>query len=288
MPPADSDTTHSPLTPPDDRGLVRGIGLWQATALNMIDMIGVGAVHHDPPDGRGDARPAGDARLGPGRAARRLRRPGVGGAGRGAAAGGRAGPLSARDVWPARRRLAGVPLRLAADVQRAAVDGVGMHRLRAVRRVSLAGAAATIASQQHSAVRFRASAPRVVEFTITNGTFLAMGDGRRSRCSCSTAASRSSAGSAAFLWIGVIGTTLWIIFSGLTHFSAAQAFTFPPGAWELDARVLHRPRRGAADRGVRLLGLLQRLLSGRRDRDPGRDDSARDPAVDCAASRCCT
>src|SRR4029434_1136686 len=25
-----------------DRGLVRGIGLWHATALNMIDMIGVG------------------------------------------------------------------------------------------------------------------------------------------------------------------------------------------------------------------------------------------------------
>src|SRR6476661_924087 len=42
MSPADSNTTHTPLTPPDDRGLVRGIGLWQATALNMIDMIGVG------------------------------------------------------------------------------------------------------------------------------------------------------------------------------------------------------------------------------------------------------
>ena len=38
---------------------------------------------------------------------------------------------------------------------------------------------------------------------------------------------------AAFLWVGVIGTTLWMIVSGLTHFSAAQAFTFPPGAWDL-------------------------------------------------------
>jgi amino acid transporter len=38
---------------------------------------------------------------------------------------------------------------------------------------------------------------------------------------------------AAFLWIGVVGTTLWIIGSGVTHFNAAQAFTFPAGAWEL-------------------------------------------------------
>jgi amino acid transporter len=38
---------------------------------------------------------------------------------------------------------------------------------------------------------------------------------------------------AAFLWIGVIGTTLWIIVSGLSHFSAARAFSFPPGAWTL-------------------------------------------------------
>jgi len=38
---------------------------------------------------------------------------------------------------------------------------------------------------------------------------------------------------AAFLWIGVIGTTLWIIGTGLTHFNAAQAFSFPAGAWDL-------------------------------------------------------
>src|SRR5215208_5794519 len=40
MPPPDSDTTSS-SDPSGDRGLVRGIGLWHATALNMIDMIGV-------------------------------------------------------------------------------------------------------------------------------------------------------------------------------------------------------------------------------------------------------
>ena len=32
---------------------------------------------------------------------------------------------------------------------------------------------------------------------------------------------------------GVIGTMLWIIVSGITHFNAAQAFSFPPGAFTL-------------------------------------------------------
>src|SRR6202140_4779878 len=34
-----------------------------------------------------------------------------------------------------------------------------------------------------------------------------------------------------FLWIGVVGTMLWIIWGGLTHFSARVAFDFRPGAW---------------------------------------------------------
>ena len=35
------------------------------------------------------------------------------------------------------------------------------------------------------------------------------------------------------LWIGVIGTVLWIIVAGLTHFNAARAFSFPAGACHL-------------------------------------------------------
>jgi amino acid transporter len=38
---------------------------------------------------------------------------------------------------------------------------------------------------------------------------------------------------AALLWIGVIGTTVWIIVSGLLHFDARLAFTLPPGAFDL-------------------------------------------------------
>src|SRR5208282_2271428 len=33
--------------------------------------------------------------------------------------------------------------------------------------------------------------------------------------------------------VGVIGTMFWIIVAGLSHFDAAQAFSFPPGAFTL-------------------------------------------------------
>lgn len=35
------------------------------------------------------------------------------------------------------------------------------------------------------------------------------------------------------LWLGVMVTIAWIIFAGLTHFDPAQAFNFPPGAFSL-------------------------------------------------------
>lgn len=35
------------------------------------------------------------------------------------------------------------------------------------------------------------------------------------------------------MWAVVMGTLLWIIFAGLTHFNAARAFSFPPGAFHL-------------------------------------------------------
>ena len=35
------------------------------------------------------------------------------------------------------------------------------------------------------------------------------------------------------LWLGVIITMMWVIVAGLTHFSAARAFSFPPGAFHL-------------------------------------------------------
>jgi APA family basic amino acid/polyamine antiporter len=41
------------------------------------------------------------------------------------------------------------------------------------------------------------------------------------------------------LWIGVMGTIAWIIFAGLTHFNARQAFDFPPGAFSFSPSFFH-------------------------------------------------
>src|SRR5438874_2567942 len=38
------------------------------------------------------------------------------------------------------------------------------------------------------------------------------------------------------LWFGVMGTIGWIIFAGLTHFNSALAFDFPPGAFTLSPK----------------------------------------------------
>jgi basic amino acid/polyamine antiporter, APA family len=35
------------------------------------------------------------------------------------------------------------------------------------------------------------------------------------------------------LWVGSVGTILWVIVAGLTHFDAARAFSFPPAAFNL-------------------------------------------------------
>jgi amino acid transporter len=35
------------------------------------------------------------------------------------------------------------------------------------------------------------------------------------------------------IWVGVVGTILWLIWGGATHFNARRAFDFPPGAWNL-------------------------------------------------------
>lgn len=37
------------------------------------------------------------------------------------------------------------------------------------------------------------------------------------------------------LWIGVFGTILWLIIAGATHFHSALAFNYPPGAWSFNA-----------------------------------------------------
>ena len=38
------------------------------------------------------------------------------------------------------------------------------------------------------------------------------------------------------MWVVVMGTMAWIILAGFTHFNAARAFSFPPGAFHLSAQ----------------------------------------------------
>ncbi|MGD0215706.1 MAG: amino acid permease [Terriglobales bacterium] len=41
------------------------------------------------------------------------------------------------------------------------------------------------------------------------------------------------------LWLGVMGTIGWIIFAGLTHFNAHRAFDLPPGAFSFSGDFFH-------------------------------------------------
>src|SRR3954463_13195867 len=214
-----------------DSGLVRGIGLAQATALNMIDMIGVGpfitiplmvAAMHGPQamlgwifgallvvcDGLVWAE-LGAAMPQAGGPVRYLR----------AVYGPRAGRwLSFLFVW---QLTFSAPLSMASGC-------IGFAQYAGYLWPSLREGIAA----QKIPPGLPLIGTTIIEFTITRGTFLAMGVAvfaivllyRRI-----TAIGRL----AAFLWIGVVGTTLWIIGTGVAHFNAAQAFAFPPDAFTL-------------------------------------------------------
>jgi basic amino acid/polyamine antiporter, APA family len=230
--PSDSSrvSSASPDTP-SDGSLVRGIGLWQATALNMIDMIGVGpfvtipliiSTMHGPQamigwifgallcvcDGLvwaelGAAMPQAG---GPVRYLRAMYGPRVGG-------------------WLA--FLFVFQLTFSAPLSMAS-GAIGFAQYTEYLWPALHN---TIAAR-----RFALPIPFVgntaIDVTVTNGTFLAM-------ATVATAVFLlyrriSAVGKlGAFLWVGVILTTLSVIFTGLTHFSPARAFTFPAGALTL-------------------------------------------------------
>jgi amino acid transporter len=209
--------------------LVRGIGLWQATALNMIDMIGVGpfitiplmvSAMHGPQamfgwilgallvtcDGLvwaelGASLPEAG---GPVRYLRAMYGPRVG------------RWLSFLFVW---QLSFSAPLSMASGC-------IGFAQYAAYLWPRLA----TPIVSKELALSIFGIGTMPIGFTITRGTFLAMATAaiavlllyRRI-----TIIGRL----AAFLWIGVIGTTLWVIASGVTHFNASLAFTFPPGAF---------------------------------------------------------
>ncbi len=218
--------------------LIRGIGLGSATALNMIDMIGVGPFITIPlivtvmggPQAMlgwilGAVLAVCDglvwAELG-------AAMPGSGGSYRylkeiyGPQKLGRA--VSFLFIW---QLSFSAPLSIASGAvglsQYAAFFWPGLERVWAARTLSLN--LPLLGQLQVSWVAMPATllAIGVVLFTA----FLLY---RRI-----TAISRLST----VLWVGVMGTIGWIIFTGLTHFNARQAFDFPPGAFSLSRDFFH-------------------------------------------------
>src|SRR5271168_64553 len=218
--------------------LVRGIGLGSATALNMIDMIGVGPFITIPlivtvmggPQAMlgwvlGTVLAVCDglvwAELG-------AAMPGSGGSYRylreiyGPQKFGRA--VSFLFIW---QLSFSAPLSIASGAvglsQYAAFFWPGLERVWATRTWSL---------------QLPLAGPLQVTWVAMPATLLAIGV-----CLFTafllyrriTAISKLST----LLWVGVMGTIGWIIFAGLTHFNARQAFDFPPGAFSFSRDFFH-------------------------------------------------
>src|SRR6202047_2095582 len=228
----------SPDSPPDQPELIRGVGLAGATTLNMIDMIGVGpfiTISLIVSAAGGPQAMLGWilgavfalcdglvwAELG-------AAMPGAGGSYRylkeiyGPQKLGRA--VSFLFIW---QLSFSAPLSIASGAvglsQYAAFFWPGLERVWAARTLSLN--LPLLGQLQVAWVAMPATllAIGVVLFTA----FLLY---RRI-----TAISRLST----VLWVGVMGTIGWIIFAGLTHFNARQAFDFPPGAFSLSRDFFH-------------------------------------------------
>ncbi len=73
------------------------------------------------------------------------------------------------------------------------------------------------------------------------------------------------------LWIGVMGTIGWIIFVGLTHFNARQAFDFPPGAFTLSRDFFHGLGGAMLIAAYDYWGYYNVCFLGDEIKDPGRN-----------------
>lgn len=72
------------------------------------------------------------------------------------------------------------------------------------------------------------------------------------------------------LWAGAVGTILWIIIAGLTHFNAAQAFSFPPGAFTLSRHFFLTLGPGMLLATYTYWGYYNVCFLGGEVKDPGR------------------
>ena len=139
-------------------------------------------------------------------------------------------------------------LHLAIVVQRATLDRLGRHRPLAICGFLLAASGARLVDA-HCSLNLPLIGTLQFTWVAMPATLVAIGV-----CALTafllyrriTAISRFTN----LLWLGVMATIGWIIFTGLTHFNAHQAFDLPPGRIFVLARLFSRTRRSHADRGL--------------------------------------
>src|ERR1700693_3860334 len=224
--------SHSPTKPDSSAGLIRGMGLGSATALNMIDMIGVGPFITMPLVLSAMGGP--QAMLGwiagallavcDGLVSAELGSafPGSGGSYRylseiyGPRKWGRL--ISFLFIW---QLSFSAPLSIASGC-------IGLAGYAAYYWPSLE----TVYAAHTASLPIPWAGPLQVSWIVTPGTalgiiiclFTVLLLYRRI-----TVIARLSK----ILWLAVMGTIGWIIFAGLTHFNRSLAFDFPPGAFTL-------------------------------------------------------
>jgi APA family basic amino acid/polyamine antiporter len=223
----------SPAKPDSDSpGLIRGMSLWSATALNMIDMIGVGPFITMPLVLAAMGGP--QALLGWIVGALFAICDGLGTAELGAALPGSGGSYTyLREIYGPHKWGRLISFLFIWQVSFSAPLSIATGCLGLVGYAAYYWPGLQHVYAAHSAaLQIPWAGALQVSWVVTRGTALAI-----AVCAFAvfllyrriTAIGRLSK----ILWFGVMGTIGWIIFAGLTHFNAAQAFDFPPGAFTL-------------------------------------------------------
>jgi APA family basic amino acid/polyamine antiporter len=223
--------------PTHDRTLIRGISLWSATALNMIDMIGVGPFITMPLVVAAMGGP--QALLGWIVGALLAICDGLVWAELGAAMPGSGGSyVYLREIYgPARlgklvsflfiwQLSFSAPLSIASGA-------LGFAKYSAYLMPSLE---TQYAARQWS-VHLPLLGPLQLGWVIAGTTFVAIGIVLVAIFLLYRRITRIGQISK-LLWLFVMATIGWIIFAGLTHFDRARAFSFPPGAFTLDKNFM--------------------------------------------------
>lgn len=224
-------------TDSSSHGLIRGMGLWSATALNMIDMIGVGPFITMPLVVAAMGGP--QALLGWIAGALLAVCDGLVSAELGAALPASGGSYRyLREIYGPQSWGRLISFLFIWQVSFSAPLSI------ATGCIGLAGYAAyywpgleTVYAHHQAAVQIPWLGPLQAGWIVTPGTALAV-----VICLFTvlllyrriTAIGRLSN----LLWFGVMGTIGWIIVAGLTHFNSQLAFDFPPGAFTLSHEFL--------------------------------------------------